>query len=205
MKHQYSSNVFINCPFDETYKPLFHAIVFVVHACGFIPRSALEYDDSDDVRIQKIKKIIQDCQYGIHDVSLAAPRFNMPLELGIFIGCKEFGSPQQKRKKYLILEREQHQSKRLISDLSGQDVKAHNNDEQQLMRCIRDWLSSKTQGKIPHAPILMQQFESFRGILPQLCESENWVESELTFSEYSSLVLSWLEAQRPMIEDSKIH
>jgi hypothetical protein len=192
----YSSNVFINCPFDETYKPLFNVIIFTIHACGFIPRSALEYDDSDDVRIQKINKIIEDCQYGIHDVSLAEPRFNMPLELGIFIGCKQFGPPKQQKKKYLILEKELHQSKKYISDLSGQDVKAHKNDERELMRCVRDWLSNKRQGKIPHTPALMQKFESFIALLPQLCESEDWAESELTFNEYSSLVLSWLEAQK---------
>ena len=32
--------VFINCPFDEQYKPLFHAAVFAVIDCGFIPRCA---------------------------------------------------------------------------------------------------------------------------------------------------------------------
>ena len=190
----YTSNVFINCPFDEQYKPLFQTIVFTIQACGFIPRSALEYDDSDDVHINKINKLISECQYGIHDLSLAEPRFNMPLELGIFIGCKQFGDEKQRRKKYLILENEPHQSKKFISDLNGQDVKAHHNNTLQVIRCIRDWLSNKTQRKIPHAPVLLAKYEQFRAILPQLCQSEEWVEEELIFSEYSSLVVSWLGA-----------
>jgi hypothetical protein len=190
---EYTSNIFINCPFDESYKYLFRTIVFTIQACGFIPKCALEYDDSDDVRIQKINSLIADCQYGIHDLSLSEPRFNMPLELGIFIGCKHFGDVHQRQKKYLILEKEAHQSKKFISDLSGQDVKAHQNDPQILMRSIRDWLSTKSQKNLPHSPKLFEKYESFKEILPQLCESEEWVEEELTFSEYSSLVVSWLE------------
>ncbi len=169
LHNQYANNVFINCPFDDTYRPLFHTIIFTIQACGFIPRSALEYDDSDDIRIQKINNLIADCQYGIHDLSLAEPRFNMPLELGIFIGCKQFGDTVQRKKKFLILEKELHQSKKYISDLSGQDVKAHDNNSQILIRIIRDWLSTKTQKRLPHSPNLLAQFESFKSILPLYC------------------------------------
>lgn len=195
---KYHTNVFLNCPFDDNYKPLFQTLIFTVYACGFNPRSALEYDDSDDVRIHKINSLIADCQYGIHDLSLSEPRFNMPLELGIFIGCKQFGDIQQRKKKYLILEKDAHQSKRFISDLSGQDVKAHQNDPQILMKSIRDWLSTKNQKNLPHSPKLFAKYEAFKEILPQLCESEEWVEQELTFSEYSSLVVSWLEFSNSM-------
>ena len=30
----YQDSVFINCPFDEEYVPIFRAIVFIVAACG---------------------------------------------------------------------------------------------------------------------------------------------------------------------------
>lgn len=33
----YHQSVFINCPFDLQYQPLFEAIVFAVSNCGFIP------------------------------------------------------------------------------------------------------------------------------------------------------------------------
>ena len=94
----YNDNVFINCPFDPNYKQLFDAMVFAIHDCGFIPRCALEEDDASEVRIDKIYNIIADCRYGIHDISRTQldaasgfPRFNMPLELGIFLGAKKFG------------------------------------------------------------------------------------------------------------------
>ena len=65
----YNDNVFINCPFDSTYKPLFDAMVFAVHDCGFIARCALEEGDASEVRIDKIYSIIADSCYGIHDIS----------------------------------------------------------------------------------------------------------------------------------------
>ena len=92
----YNNNVFINCPFDSDYKPLFDAMIFTVHDCGFIARCALEEDDASQVRIDKIYSIIADCRYGIHDISRTQldaasgfSRFNMPLELGIFLGAKK--------------------------------------------------------------------------------------------------------------------
>ena len=100
-----TDNVFINCPFDTDYKALFYAIVFRVHDCGFVARCALEEGDASQVRIDKIYSIIAECRYGIHDISrteldenFGLPRFNMPLELGIFLGAKKFGTGEQKKK-----------------------------------------------------------------------------------------------------------
>lgn len=43
-----AENVFINCPFDDEYQPLFRALVFAVQDCGFVARSALERDDGSE-------------------------------------------------------------------------------------------------------------------------------------------------------------
>lgn len=87
----YANSVFVNCPFDAEYRPLFQGIVFAVYDCGYVARSALEVDDSSEVRIEKIAKIIASCRVGIHDISrttldpgTSLPRFNMPMELGTF-------------------------------------------------------------------------------------------------------------------------
>src|SRR6516225_9571953 len=110
-QNEYAAGVFINCPFDAQYKPLLEAITFAVLACGHRPRCALEIDDSSEVRIDKIFKIIAECKYGIHDISRTEvttvsglPRFNMPLELGIFLAAKRFGTGKQKQKVCLILD-----------------------------------------------------------------------------------------------------
>lgn len=108
---KYRFNVFINCPFDPNYKLLFDAIVFAVYDCGFIGRCALEEDDGSQIRVQKIFEIISKCRLGIHDLSRVEidrstklPRFNMPLELGAFLGAKYYGNGNQKSKSCLILD-----------------------------------------------------------------------------------------------------
>jgi hypothetical protein len=41
----YATNIFINCPFDVEFEPVFHAIVFAVIQCGYTVRCALEADE----------------------------------------------------------------------------------------------------------------------------------------------------------------
>ena len=96
--HLRSNNVFINAPFDAGYHPIFDAIVFDVHDLGLNARCALEQDDSGEIRLPKIERIIEESRFGIHDLSAVEldaathlPRFNMPLELGLFLGCRRFG------------------------------------------------------------------------------------------------------------------
>ncbi|HEX2205345.1 MAG TPA: hypothetical protein VHG91_18695 [Longimicrobium sp.] len=40
--------------------------MFAVHDCGFVARSALELDDGSEVRIEKIKRLIDESRFGIH-------------------------------------------------------------------------------------------------------------------------------------------
>ena len=96
MVENYDKNVFINCPFDEDYKPIFNAILFTVHRCGFVLRCSKEFGESSTIRIQNIIGLIEESKYSIHDLSRAStmgdlPRFNMPLELGVCIGAIAFG------------------------------------------------------------------------------------------------------------------
>jgi hypothetical protein len=195
----YTQSVFLNCPFDDDYKELFNAILFTVHRCGFILRCSKEYDDTSKVRIDNIIHLIDESKYSIHDISRVGldkhnslPRFNMPLELGIFIGALHLGQKRHKVKEYLIIESDQYRFKQFISDISGQDIKAHDNDPKKVVKCVRDWLAKRTNEIIPSASIIYEEFENFIKDLPDLCTSANWVVSELTFEEYSSLATSWL-------------
>lgn len=150
-----STHVFINCPFDTGYQPIFSAIVFAVYDLGFVARCSLEDDDAGEVRLTKIQRIIEECRYGINDLSTVTldtvtglPRFNMPLELGLFLGCKRFGAKNQGNKRTLILDSEQYRYRQFISDISGQDIRAHGGDPERAIRAVRDWLqaTSKRQG-----------------------------------------------------------
>jgi len=195
----YNSNVFINCPFDPDYQPIFDAILFAVHRCGFVLRCSKEFEDSSGVRIKNITQLIKESKYSIHDLSRVTldetarlPRFNMPLELGIFIGAMEFGGKQHQEKKYLIIESEQFRFKQFISDLSGQDIQAHKNDPFEAIKCIRNWLSKKAKSAIPSASLIIDEYKIFLNSLSALCEINQWKPDELTFDEYSTLVTTWL-------------
>lgn len=134
-KGKYESNVFINCPFDDVFDGIFHAMVFAIFDCGFVARCAKEESNSADVRIEKIFKIISESKFGIHDISRTElcpksklPRFNMPLELGMFLGAKKYGGGAQKKKVCLITDKTQFRYNKYISDINGQDIKAHKNN-----------------------------------------------------------------------------
>ncbi len=195
----YHRNVFINCPFDSDYDEIFNAIVFAVHRCRFVLRCAKEFGDSDTIRIQNIISLIEKSKYAIHDLSRVTlsktgqlPRFNMPLELGIFIGSAHFGTKIHKEKRYIIIESEQFRFKQFISDLSGQDIQSHEDDPLKAIRCVRNWLSSKTADTIPSPSILIDEYNEFVDALPELCAENQWIVKELTFNEYSALVTNWL-------------
>src|ERR1700724_550287 len=144
---RYGQSVFINCPFDPQYRPLFQALIFAIEDCGFVARCALEVEDSGEVRVNKIIRIIKGCALGIHDISRTElnqeglPRFNMPYELGLFIGCAAYAGGSYKNKKALILDRERYRYARFISDIAGQDIQEHGNDPSQLIRKVRNWLA----------------------------------------------------------------
>jgi len=199
----YEYNVFINCPFDAAYRPLFDALVFATHDCGYIARCALEVDDASEVRIEKIARIIAACRYGIHDVSRTEPdsssglpRFNMPLELGLFLGAKRFGRPEQRQKSCLILDRELYRYQQYISDISGQDIHAHGGDPGEAIRIVRNWLSDATRKgvRIPGGSMVAQRYRLFREQLPEACDRLHLTEQDLTFNNFVVLVEEWLKA-----------
>ena len=199
----YNDNVFINCPFDAKYKPLFDAMVFAVHDCGFIPRCALEEEDASEVRIDKIYNIIANCRYGIHDISRTEldensglPRFNMPLELGIFLGAKKFGIEEQERKKCLIMDTERYRYQQFISDIAGQDIQAHNNSSKEVITSVRNWLRTASRREsIPGGSIIWKRYRDFRRDLPQTAREYQLTVEDLIFNDYSLVVTRWLETK----------
>jgi hypothetical protein len=187
----YEKSVFINCPFDEKYKPLFQAIVFTVMDCGFYARCALETFDSSQVRISKIYDLIASCRLGIHDLSRteldknsALPRFNMPLEFGIFLGAKALGDAKQKRKICLILDEKPYRYQQYLSDVAGQDTVAHNNDPKKVVAKVRGWLSTISSDPLPSSSAIWDRFQTFSNELPEMCRKLRQKCDELTFNEY---------------------
>jgi hypothetical protein len=197
---RYEDSVFINCPFTPDYQDIFRALVFAVADCGFVPRSALEMSDSGETRIGKLYRIIRECRYGIHDISVTEPdsvnklpRFNMPLELGIFLGAREFGSPAQRAKGCLILDRERFRYQVFCSDLSGQDPKAHGGKPADAVKCIRNWLRAERPGVLlPSGERMWQRFYDFTAGLPIICDGLLLEPDTLEFHDLTTVIEQWL-------------
>lgn len=199
-----SRGVFINCPFDSKYQPVFEAIEFCVTACGFLPRCTLEETDGGVARIDTIYKLIDECDHGIHDISRTEvkgqpyqlPRFNMPFELGIFLGAKKFGRHLRK-KRCLVMDRAPYRYKRFISDIGGQDIKAHHKNPCAAVRQVRNWLQS-APGKtaLPGGQRIWQKYRRFRRELPFIADEADLDSAQLTFIDYLQLAKNWLARNR---------
>jgi hypothetical protein len=193
--------VFINVPFDRRYKKLFDALVFAVHDCGFLARSAREQDDGSQVRLDKLYEIVGDCRFGIHDLSRTTldaknrlPRFNMPLELGIFLGAKKYGGRKQAGKSCLILDRESFRYQIFWFDIAGQDIRPHYNDVSHAIGAVRDWLrASRVSSRIPGSRRMRERYIEFRLDLPPIARAANLAIDELSFLDYRTLVTGWLD------------
>lgn len=200
----YHDSVFINCPFDDKYIDHFHAKVFCIFDCGFIARCAQEVEDAGEVRIEKISKIISQCKYGIHDISRTElckktklPRFNMPLELGIFMGAKKYGNPDQKKKVCMILDKEPWRYQIFLSDIAGQDIKAHNGEPEESIKLVSNWLrNANPKRRISGGAEIVRRYRKFRATLPELCKAAKIKPQEMTFNDYCQFVSAWLEQDR---------
>jgi hypothetical protein len=199
----YQISVFINCPLDTEYWPLFEAITFSVFHCGYIPRCALEVDDSSQIRIQKITSIIKACRLCVHDISRTEtsgepplPRFNMPLELGLFLGAKTFGTGEQKQKAAMVLDTEQYRYQRYISDIAGQDIRAHDGDPFNVVRHVRNFLLSHSPHSIflPGPEKMIASYRQFRDGLSTSCTRLHLDSGNLTFGDLTRLIIGYLKS-----------
>jgi hypothetical protein len=197
---RYGESVFINCPFDAPYRALLDVIVFAVHDCGLVARSALEIQDTGEVRLHKILGLIRRCKFGIHDISRTEvdpkthlPRFNMPLELGLFLGAKAFGDRSQRRKVCLVLDRHRYRYTKFCSDIAGQDPAAHSNRPLRAVIVVRNWLQTHSRYLMPGGKAMAERYRLFTRALPAMCTEAKLDPKGLIFVDYSALVVAWLK------------
>lgn len=195
-------SVFINCPFSEDYQDHFRAIIFAVVRSGFTARCAREDDDGGEVRLEKICRIIADCPYAIHDISKTEldahsglPRFNMPFELGLFLGAKKYGSPKQRAKKSLILDRTEFRYQEFLSDIAGQDIHAHNSDVDVVIEIVATWLRDEIRDPaVPGGRAIAQEYARFQADVPQICAVKLLHVDEITFKDFRAMAAEWIRA-----------
>jgi hypothetical protein len=165
----FETSVFINCPFDKDYEPILQAILFCVIYLGFSPRIATESNDSAALRLEKIRTLIEQSKFSIHDLSRAQSkrrgehyRLNMPFELGIDYGCRQYFGGNRGSKKILVLEEKPYRYQISISDLAGCDIKTHGGDFQRAVRSVRNWLVSEAGVQADGATRIVGAYADFQ-------------------------------------------
>lgn len=196
--------VFVNCPFDDDFLPLLHAIVFAVHDCGFIVRIAVEDTGSSETRLDKIVRIVRESRYSIHDISRVEvtpahplPRFNMAFECGLALGAIRFGSLPGRD--FLLMCGQPHQDQQTLSDLAGQDARAHGNDPRAVVGAVRAFLAAKSGAERTRgADRIWERYQRFVGQLPRLAAKFELSPAEIAGFDYLrdfvQIVARWIEA-----------
>ncbi len=164
----FEQGVFVNCPYDNQFKPLLRPLLFCLVFAGLNPRLALERRDSGELRLNKIVELIRDSKYAIHDLSRMEAqnvgelfRLNMPFELGLDIGCRLFSDNECREKRCLILDRERYRYQASISDLAGTDLGAHADEPEEIVAVVRDWLCSDAGCDLPGPSLIWGAFLDF--------------------------------------------
>ena len=197
-------NVFINCPFDEQYRALLRPLLFTLCYLNLTPRIASERFNSYENRMDKICELINVSDHSIHDISRCKStqadeyfRMNMPFEFGIDYGYVRFN---QLDRKMLVMEGERFDFQKTISDASGVDVKCHNNEPEDVIRCIRNWVIEADIVVSADSPTrIWYYFTDFTSSFYDQRLSEGFTNEDLNdmpTPEYIRAIQDWLGAFR---------
>lgn len=166
----FDKSIFVNCPFDEDYEPILQAVMFCMVYLGFTPRLATERNDGAENRLMKILGLIEGSKYSVHDLSRSQAkiagehyRLNMPFELGIDYGCRQYFGQGREQKKILILEEKRYRHQVSISDLAGCDIDIHDGDYQKAVRKVRNWLANEAGIDAPGSRKILDAYVDFQG------------------------------------------
>jgi hypothetical protein len=145
-----AESVFINCPFDPSFRPAFDAIVVATICCGFGPRCAVESGSVAIPRIERIVEAMRESKYSIHDLSRCQgegdanlARFNMPLELGMAMAERASRRRVKDRHDWLLLVPRNHPYGRFISGLAGYDPTEYDGTPAGVVPAVMAWLATR--------------------------------------------------------------
>jgi hypothetical protein len=203
----FETNVFINCPFDKFYTPLLKPLLFTVLYFDLQPLIS-ETKSSGQVRVEQIKKLIFNSKYSIHDISRSEalqandlPRFNMPFEMGLDLGCQAFGKGKRVFKKSLVLEKTKYHYLKVISDISGQDIESHNDNPEELIRKVRNWFAAVLNNHQPSPTLIWDDYNKFLIDITEMLKKDAFSDDDiesLPFSNFILLARRWIRLHKPV-------
>jgi len=149
--------VFLNIPYDKDFSSLYIAYIVGLCQLDMAPHLSSEIPGSGR-RLDRIFDLIENCRYSIHDLSRVelstapthAPRFNMPLELGMAM-ARRFMHPDQDHD-WLVLVPEGHAYMQFVSDLAAYDPAKHDGSVEGVVFAVMVWLSIRRDALSPITP-----------------------------------------------------
>ena len=172
--------VFINCPFDEAYEPLFDGLLFVAVAYNFAPSTSYAEGDPGIARIERLREQLRDTPYSLHDLSrctgegaLNIARMNMPLELGMAMMRQHLGDSVEglTAHQWAALVPEDRLADRFLSDLRGYDLLEYGGDDDLNGLIARAAQFFATRSEVPLTPAqILPGYETFHIAAAELRE-----------------------------------
>jgi hypothetical protein len=94
----------------------------------------------------------------------------------------------------LILEKEQYRYQKVISDISGNDIKAHKNNPEQIIKVVRDWFKPNNHN-IPRHKEIWLAYNEFEFDYEEILNAEGYDPKDinsLTFSDILEYMKTWI-------------
>lgn len=205
---KFEDSVFINCPFDSDFEPILQAILFCVLYLRKTPRLATERNDGGENRLEKIRGLIESSKFSIHDLSRCQAtkkgehfRLNMPFELGIDYGCRQYFGQGRDQKRFLILEEKRYRFQAAISDISGSDIVAHGADYRKAVSAVRNWLVTEAGAQSVGASRILAHYEDFQEWYWEKKLQEGASEEEIKeypTAELMAAMAEWIAKGQPL-------
>lgn len=161
--------VFLNIPYDEEFRSLYLAYIAGLFQLGLVPHLASEIPGGER-RLDRIFTLIKSCRYSIHDLSrvelaglpTGAPRFNMPLELGMTI---TWASLHPRQHTWFVWELERYRLQRSASDLNGTDPYIHGGTPEGV---LRELCNSFRRDRSPSVPEMLKVYHLIESALDSI-------------------------------------
>lgn len=182
-------------------------MLFCIVYAGLVPRLATESADSGAVRLEKIRGLIESSRYSVHDLSRCEAthggehyRLNMPFELGLDYGCRQYLDGRA-GKKILILEEKPYRYQAAISDLAGCDIQAHAGDYQKAVRKVRNWLVSEAGRELDGAARILGAYADFQEWYYERQLAAGFADEDIQdypTSELLAAMMTWVAEGKPV-------
>ena len=123
----------------------------------------------------------------------------MPFELGLTIGAKKYGGAKRSNYTAAILVTDPFKLPAYLSDLGGNDPRAHHDDVANVVKIVRNYLGKGPSGtRLPGPAILLKRLEEFQHAIPAMASEHGIGADELdafnAYPDYAYFLSEYLKA-----------